>query len=98
DGILLWKYRWWTLTGRLEQIAVAEAAQRYLPPALRPVYLATELAEETIVPAEAASVSGGFGHDSGIGSNNWALAGNKTTTGRPALCSDPHNFFGNPPQ
>jgi penicillin amidase len=98
DSILLWKYRWWTLTGRLEQLATAAAAERYLPPHLRSAFLATELAEETIVPPDVAATGGGFGHDSGIGSNNWALAGSKTTTGAPVLCSDPHNFFGNPPQ
>ncbi len=26
----------------------------------------------------------------GIGSNNWAVAGSKTATGRPILCNDPH--------
>ena len=26
DSILLWKYRWWTLTGRLEQVAPVAAA------------------------------------------------------------------------
>jgi penicillin amidase len=30
---------------------------------------------------------GGGAH---LGSNNWALAGSRTTTGKPILCSDPH--------
>jgi penicillin amidase len=98
DGVLLWKYRWWTLTGRLEAAAVVAAAERLLPPDLRAAYLTTELAEETIVPLDVAATGAAAGHDTGIGSNNWALAGAKTTTGAPVLCSDPHNFFGNPPQ
>jgi penicillin amidase len=101
DSILLWKYRWWTLTGRLDAAAVVAAAERYLPPDLRGQFLATELADETIVPADVASeASGAFaaGYDSGIGSNNWALAGARTTTGAPVLCSDPHNMLANPPQ
>ncbi len=28
--------------------------------------------------------------DRGNGSNNWAVSGNKTTTGSPILCNDPH--------
>ncbi|MCB0554697.1 MAG: penicillin acylase family protein [Phaeodactylibacter sp.] len=28
--------------------------------------------------------------DDGLGSNNWAVAGSKTATGRPMLCNDPH--------
>lgn len=28
--------------------------------------------------------------DEGIGSNNWAVAGSKTASGNPILCSDPH--------
>ncbi|TZF82571.1 penicillin acylase family protein [Pedobacter sp. BS3] len=29
-------------------------------------------------------------HESGIGSNNWALSGNKTASGHPLLANDPH--------
>ena len=28
--------------------------------------------------------------DKNNGSNNWAVAGSKTKSGRPILCSDPH--------
>lgn len=99
DSILLWKYRWWTLTGRLETIAPIAAAERYLPPDLRAAYLVTELPGETIVPLDVAGSDGAVtGHEPGIGSNNWALAGVKATTGAPVLCSDPHNMFANPPQ
>ncbi|MCS6848537.1 MAG: penicillin acylase family protein [Anaerolineae bacterium] len=32
----------------------------------------------------------GLVHDPGIGSNNWVVAGARTTTGRPILANDPH--------
>lgn len=32
----------------------------------------------------------GLIHDPGIGSNNWVVAGTRTTTGRPILANDPH--------
>lgn len=33
---------------------------------------------------------------SGAGSNNWAVAAHRTTTGRPLLASDPHRSFSTP--
>lgn len=53
DSIALWKHRWWTLTGRLENIAVGEAGRRHLPPSLLSAFMAAELGEETIVPQSA---------------------------------------------
>ncbi|MGQ9559352.1 MAG: penicillin acylase family protein [Candidatus Oleimicrobiaceae bacterium] len=32
-----------------------------------------------------------------LGSNNWALSGSKTTTGKPIVCNDPHLMFSVPP-
>jgi penicillin G amidase len=103
DTIAVWKQRWWTLTGRLENLALGEAARRYLPPELLGAFMATELGEETIVqgpPPHAtrreSPVPGGA--DTGEGSNNWAVDGSRTTTGAPVLCSDPHNPFGQPGQ
>ena len=108
DSIACWKHRWWTLTGRLDTIAAGEAARRHLPPPLLDAFMATELAEESIVPSddardqdagsagrEGAAPGGG---DDGTGSNNWAVSGRRTTTGYPVLCSDPHNPFGQPSQ
>ncbi|MDZ7294598.1 MAG: penicillin acylase family protein [candidate division KSB1 bacterium] len=34
--------------------------------------------------------------DAAFGSNNWALSGTKTTSGKPILCNDPHLMFGVP--
>ena len=96
DSIAVWKYRWWTLTGRLESIVAFEAARRLLPPDLYQALAAVELGEETIVPGPAPTSAAGTA--GGEGSNNWTVAGSRTTTGSPLLCSDPHNPFGNPSQ
>ena len=101
DSVAVWKGRWWMLTSRFENVALAESARRYLPPELLRPFMATELGEESIVPAEltpggASPVPGGA--DTGEGSNNWAVAGSRTTTGYPVLCSDPHNPFTQPSQ
>ncbi len=32
-----------------------------------------------------------------LGSNNWALSGTKTSTGKPIVCNDPHLIFSVPP-
>ena len=100
DSVALWRWRWWMLTGRLENVAVAEAARRTLPPDLLTAFLSIEAGEETIVPA---APSAGAPLIPGIaagdeGSNNWVVAGSRTTTGYPVLCSDPHNTFGQPSQ
>lgn len=42
------------------------------------------------VPAEYIRTKKIPGADVNTGSNNWAVAGSKTTTGSPLLCSDPH--------
>ena len=76
DSIAVWKQRWWTLTGRLENLALGEAARRHLPPDLLSACMSTELGEETIVPGDAGAtgtVPGGA--DTGEGSNNWAVHG-----------------------
>jgi penicillin G amidase len=110
DSVAVWKGRWWGLTSRLDNIALGEAARRYLPSSLQAAFMTVELGHETIVPPEdtpwisARSFSGGpsstvpGGADTGEGSNNWAVAGSRTSTGFPVLCSDPHNPFTQPSQ
>ena len=96
DSVAAWKWRWWMLTGRIEQIALAEAVARHLPPDLFAAFMAPEAGEETIVPSAGPSTSGG--DDSGEGSNNWVVGGRLSATGRPILATDPHNTFGHPSQ
>ena len=97
DSVALWRWRWWMLTGRLDQIVLAEAARQTLPADLLAAFLAVEAGEETIVPDPVNGPIPG-GDSSGEGSNNWAVAGSRTTTGYPVLCSDPHNAFDQPSQ
>ncbi len=101
DSIAIWKHRWWTLTGRLELIVLAEAARRLLPPELADAFFTVELADETIVPTSNASTAAtlpGHGGPLDEGSNNWVVGGSHTTTGAPVVCSDPHNPFSAPSQ
>jgi penicillin amidase len=51
-----------------------------LPADTVPLALPAELV--TVIPSEKTTKD--------IGSNNWAVAGNKTATGSPILCNDPH--------
>jgi penicillin amidase len=96
DSIAIWKYRWWTLTGRLDNVVIAELARRLLPPELEAPFMATELAEESIVPDEGSAAA--TGADVGEGSNNWVVGPGKSATGKPILCTDPHQPFGVPGQ
>ena len=96
DTIAVWKWRWWMLTGRLEAISVSEAARRHLPPDLMDLFLSVEDGEETIVPSDEPAGIGG--HDTGEGSNNWAVGAGRSTTGGPILASDPHNPVWQPSQ
>ncbi len=90
----------WYLTGRSPVIAIPELAKRVLrDPGLYEAFLLPEAGDETIVaavPPVATPVepraSGGGGE--GPGSNNWAVAGHRSVTGRPLLASDPHIAFG----
>lgn len=93
----------WYLTGRLPVIAIPELAKRALrDQTLYQAFLTPEAGDETIVPAGAAPrarrvepVTGG-GAGEGPGSNNWAVAGHRSATGKPLLASDPHIAFGAP--
>lgn len=103
DSIAIWKHRWWTLTGRLELLLLAEAARRFLPPALQEAFFDVELGEETIVPGapDPAPRPGRPDVDGGAfdqGSNNWVVGSAHSTTGAPIVCSDPHNPFAAPSQ
>ncbi|HEV3343696.1 MAG TPA: penicillin acylase family protein [Pirellulales bacterium] len=97
------EFRWY-LTGRLPVFAVPEMVRRTLGEGpLYQVFLRGEADDECILPA--GSYPGArvgvepFGNSAGDptpcqGSNNWVIAGTRTTTGRPLLASDPHIAFG----
>ncbi len=76
---------WWSLNGRIDRIVAAEAA-RLLPEAFRPLYLTPEASENRVLQNAA-------GTDDATGSNNWALHGSRTASGKPVLCGDPHQPF-----
>lgn len=89
DTVAVWKWRWWMLTGRLNILAVAEAGKRHLTPEQFDAFMRAEANEETIVPSDEPAHTGG--HDTGEGSNNWAVGGSRTASGGAILATDPHN-------
>ena len=101
------EFRWY-LTGRFPIIVMPELAKRQLGDgALYREFLLGEADEEPILwpgeyePRGKNSTNRkpeSVGHavndpDGAIGSNNWVLAGSRTTMGRPLLASDPHIAF-----
>jgi penicillin amidase len=82
---------WWSLNGRIDRLAAAEAA-RFLPEALRQDYLTPEGSENLILPSPAFSTPLAAGTDDATGSNNWALAP-ALTGGAAILAGDPHQPF-----
>lgn len=90
DSIVILRYFWWTLTGRLQQIVAAERLLRYAEPEVASIMLSPEMGE-LIVPEELGDHAGlQGGGDDGTGSNNWVAGPSITTSGKPALASDPH--------
>jgi penicillin G amidase len=99
---ILGEFRWY-LTGRFPVIVIPELVKRALGEGpLYQEFLEGELDDESILlPGEyptAPAVPGRAGVTSddgsdGSGSNNWVLAGTRTTTGRPLVASDPHIPF-----
>lgn len=85
DVVAIARGIWWSLNGRIDRIVAAEAA-RLLPEAYRGLYLTPEASENRVLQNAA-------GTDDATGSNNWALHGTRTTSGKPLLCGDPHQPF-----
>lgn len=105
DSVAIWGEFRWYLTGRLPVIAVPEVARRQLNnETLYQAFLTPEAGDESIVPAGTyptqrsdtrVPVGTSIGDpDDGKGSNNWTVAGTRSTTGSPLLASDPHIAFG----
>jgi penicillin amidase len=93
DVIAILRGMWWSLNGRLENLAAAEAARLLPTEELRQAYLTPEAPEERILPPGSAPASGGSGTGDATGSNNWAVAGQRLPSGKAILCSDPHQPF-----
>jgi penicillin G amidase len=93
DCLAIWKLRQWDSTGRLQNVAAAEAIRRNLTSDFIALFLATEEGQETIYPSEPDAAAPAPGGDAGGGSNNWAVTAERTTTGAPALAGDPHHPF-----
>ena len=85
DVVAIARGIWWSLNGRIDRIVAAEAA-RMLPEVFRGLYLTPEASENRVLQHAA-------GTDDATGSNNWALHGSRTPTGKPVLCGDPHQPF-----
>ena len=93
DVVAIGRGIWWSLNGRIDRLAAAEAARLLPTEALRGLYLTPEASENLVVPSDCLSRAGGVGTDDATGSNNWALGAALTGTGHPVLCGDPHQPF-----
>jgi penicillin amidase len=97
------EFRWY-LTGRFPVLAIPELVKRSLGDGpLYRAFLQGEVDGESIMPPGSYSASRCgvervgdtiSDRDEGHGSNNWVLAGARTTTGKPIVASDPHVPFG----
>jgi len=95
DIVAIARGLWWSLNGRIDRIAAAEAA-RFLPTeALRTAYLTPEASENLVLPGGIAGPAPGApaGSDNDTGSNNWAVTGARAATGAPLIAGDPHQPF-----
>lgn len=97
---ILGEFRWY-LTGRFPVIAVPELIKRAVGDGpLYRAFLEGEADSESMLhpgdyaPGASRAGQNSGGPDSGPGSNNWVLAGTRTTTGKPIVSSDPHIPFG----
>ncbi len=90
DSLVILRYFWWTLTGRLQQIVAAERLLRYADPKIAELMLMSESGELIVPTGEDGCPRVDGGGDDGTGSNNWVAGPSITTSGKPALASDPH--------
>jgi penicillin G amidase len=95
DIVAIGRGIWWSLNGRIDRLAAAEAARLMPTESLRQHYLTPEASENLVVPAAllGAGAPHATGTDDATGSNNWALHGTHTRSGHPVLCGDPHQPF-----
>jgi penicillin amidase len=94
DIVAIGRGIWWSLNGRIDRIAAAEAARLLPGDDLRLLYLTPEASENLVVPAAAETrTQWPAGTDDATGSNNWALHAGRTEAGHALLCGDPHQPF-----
>jgi penicillin amidase len=89
DVVAIARGFWWSLNGRIDRLIAAECA-RLLPEAMREMYLTPEAAEHLVLP-DGGSLAAGS--DGDTGSNNWAVSGAKSASGKALLAGDPHQPF-----
>jgi len=90
---ILSEFRWY-LTGRFPVIVIPELAKRALGEGpLYRAFLRTECDDESIL-ASSAKPRPSAGDAGGPGSNNWAVSGERTESGKPLVASDPHLPYG----
>ncbi len=89
DVVAIARGFWWSLNGRIDRLLAAEAA-RLLPEPVRELYLTPEASEHLVLPTGGSLAAGS---DDATGSNNWAVAAAKTTSGKALLAGDPHQPF-----
>ena len=89
DVVAIARGIWWSLNGRIDRLLAAECA-RLFPEALRSTFLTPEASENLVLPDGGTLAAGS---DGDTGSNNWAIAGRCTASGKPILAGDPHQPF-----
>ncbi|MBV9537555.1 MAG: penicillin acylase family protein [Acidisphaera sp.] len=86
---------WWSLNGRIDRIAAAECARFFSDERQRALYLTPEASEHLVLrdarPRRRATRASGT--DDATGSNNWAVHGSRTASGKPLLAGDPHQPY-----
>jgi len=83
----------WPLERPYEVPTVHAQSDRAKLSALRPLPGMAQTYEHTLAAQRAVHW---LGRGGSFGSNNWAIDGTKTTTGKPLLCNDPHLGFSLP--
>ena len=94
DVVAIGRGIWWSLNGRIDRLAAAEAARLLPTEALRDALPdARGIGKPRGAVSARCRAPAASGTDDATGSNNWALNAALTGTGHPVLCGDPHQPF-----
>jgi penicillin amidase len=100
DNLAMERSNLWDFGGRIEAIATAEAAYRYLPPHLAERILSAEYGDVPIcqmsVEGEGGANPDPWGGGGDMGSNNWAVSARRSASGGALLASDGHIAYTQP--